>query len=315
MNSSPAQQHIELQTSPDNDKIKHAFASGVGDFFSLTPADQKNNLAFTLLSHDGYNENFLSAGVPLPLLQPADLREGFERNGKGTFELKYTHFSMVINSSRKIPYFTAINIDAAIFRKWKNSLQPSVGNSPRKWAPETAVKGDNFISWNYYKMQHFDIRPYARPRSIYHGEMANRDKRLATSCSFMPPVSTTRGCGITARAAQWQNQEASIVRSVRGTNFKASVFAGPLLSGNGSPVTNTNNRPVPQYWKLVVREKNETIHARAYLTGNEGSLTDMFVAAFSFGDSWSSQISIDQLEKITGMNFNGLGKFELFSPE
>ncbi|MEV6339640.1 DNA/RNA non-specific endonuclease [Nocardia vinacea] len=67
----------------------------------------------------GYNPNFLPANmVALPRLSPALARQAAPnkqaRPGDDPFELRYHHFSVVVNRSRKLAFFTASNIDGSM---------------------------------------------------------------------------------------------------------------------------------------------------------------------------------------------------------
>jgi endonuclease G len=76
---------------------------------SLKPSDDFSDRA-------GYEPGFLSGHVvPLPALSDAQKqiagRNREARRGDNPFELKYHHFSSVVNAERKLPFFVACNID------------------------------------------------------------------------------------------------------------------------------------------------------------------------------------------------------------
>ena len=65
----------------------------------------------------GYSTGFLGLPVPLPNLSAAQ-RKVAARNlsakpGDDPFEVKYQHFSVVVNGVRRLAFFTAVNIDGA----------------------------------------------------------------------------------------------------------------------------------------------------------------------------------------------------------
>lgn len=69
-------------------------------------------------NRDGYDERFLpSFEVPLPKLSAAQQRIAAKVDrrhaGENPFELKYEHFSVLMNRNRRLAFFTATNIDGS----------------------------------------------------------------------------------------------------------------------------------------------------------------------------------------------------------
>ncbi len=66
---------------------------------------------------EGYDEDFLGAVIPVPMPQIADINAAdvltFQdpTGGEQATVLKYTHFSVVMNSARRMCFFSAVNID------------------------------------------------------------------------------------------------------------------------------------------------------------------------------------------------------------
>ncbi|HMO66840.1 MAG TPA: DNA/RNA non-specific endonuclease, partial [Verrucomicrobiota bacterium] len=67
----------------------------------------------------GYDPAFLGAGrlaVPLPKLSAAQRRQAARmigRQGRDAALLHYHHFSLVQHAVRRLPFFTAVNVDGA----------------------------------------------------------------------------------------------------------------------------------------------------------------------------------------------------------
>lgn len=68
-----------------------------------------------LSNRAGYDEHFLNKKLPLPSLAASlkkDLPKLQEQVGThGGHVLDYTHFSVLYNKSKKLPFYTAVNID------------------------------------------------------------------------------------------------------------------------------------------------------------------------------------------------------------
>ena len=70
-----------------------------------TPAEE-------LADRDGYDQEFLSGWkIPLPRLTGAAAQDVRKLPGSRDHVLKYTHFSVVLSASRRMPMYTACNID------------------------------------------------------------------------------------------------------------------------------------------------------------------------------------------------------------
>ena len=104
--------------SPLSDTAAAAPAAGKADAAPALPATQEAALVPSddFSDRGGYEEGFIPGHVvPLPKLSDA-LKQAAARNrearrGDDPFELKYHHFSSVVNAERKLAFFTACNID------------------------------------------------------------------------------------------------------------------------------------------------------------------------------------------------------------
>ena len=73
-------------------------------------------------NREGYDENFLGARLEMPQLDPSVADQASKRiDDPNKSELEYTHFSIVQNKERKMPFFTAVNIDGAQVKEVERS--------------------------------------------------------------------------------------------------------------------------------------------------------------------------------------------------
>ena len=65
--------------------------------------------------YNGYQSNFLGRKVSLPKLSPAQQKDLAKVDGVKDKVAHYFNYSLQVCASRRLPYFTASNIDGACF--------------------------------------------------------------------------------------------------------------------------------------------------------------------------------------------------------
>src|SRR6184192_3821727 len=105
----------------------------------------------------GYDPEFLGAGaqaVPLPAL-PDDLAAQAATNTMAAsdprYVLPYHHFSVVLNSERRLAFFTAVNIDGSLAQEAKRANDRWVFD-PR--VPKEEQTGDDVYAKNDLDLGH-----------------------------------------------------------------------------------------------------------------------------------------------------------------
>src|SRR5689334_18985882 len=91
-------------------------------------------------NHIGYNEMFLDQSLPLPKVRASLLAPLIRSAGH---EIKYTHYSIVVNSKRLLPLMSAVNIRGDDFTNISRA-----GDEP--WDFSDQIKREFQVGNNFY---------------------------------------------------------------------------------------------------------------------------------------------------------------------
>lgn len=262
----------------------------------------------------GYEPGFLSDFVvPLPRLKnnakgrPA--RNLDARIGEDPNELKYHHFSIVMNAERRLAYFTACNIDGKLTRH-VNRADKTVDMHPTitDLQIESAEASDDFsIDWRvnpdeqmgieFYQKQKVPGFPIAQSRDriarmfqkghiIMRGDPAWGTKAMALAgeadsffytnaapqLGFFNQGSRDNHPGEKGKL-RWRAVETYVLRNAVKERERVCVFAGPVFEDD-DPIY--RDHPVPmQFWKIVVWSDGGTPKSIALLASQREVLDEL----------------------------------------
>jgi endonuclease G len=266
----------------------------------LEKKDSTHNADF-FKGRDGYKSNFLGIDVPLLGVSAfgADVAEATEANGKKTKVLKYRHFSVQYSKSRKLPIYTAVNIDGSKSRKVK--------------------RGDDqwFQDLRLPKAMQLGEKDYGR-NVIDRGHMVRREdpvwgtEEVAVQANF-DTFHYTNSCpqhaDLNQRANAWQGLENFILGHARTDGLKVSVFTGPVLRDDDKidPDFKNLGRIPREFWKVVaaIDSDSKDLYASGYIL-SQGRMIQDFTEAIVFGDWNTFQVPISLIAKSTGIDFGAL---------
>lgn len=250
----------------------------------------------------GYQVDFLGGQtkrVPLPKLSDG-LKQQAARlqnisDDDNPFELKYHHYSVVMNKFRKLAFFTAVNIDG------NTSKSPNRAND--KWFYDPRIKRDEQVGNELYEDNPLDRGHLVRRLDPAWGDddqtvkVANDDTFHWTNCS---PQHKNFNQGKNL----WAGLEDYILKNAANKDFKATVFTGPVFDNDD--VEHRGIKIPKSYWKVVVMvKKNNKLSATAYLV-SQAELVANLEAEFVFGQFKTFQVSIENVEELSGLDFGNL---------
>lgn len=251
----------------------------------------------------GYDENFLGEQVALPSLTGANKGKAAPRldDPKRT-ELEYTHFSIVQNKERRMPFFTAVNIDGSKINEVERK---------GKWLFDARISVDHQMGNVAYKKNDLDRGHMVRRRDPVwgkDGERASGDTFVYTNAALQH---------VQLNQHEWLDLENRVLDKAQAEGKKMTVFTGPVFNEN-DPSFDNNGRmkkatKMPQeFWKVVVwKDKEKGLQSEAFvmsqrkdLAGNSGPEDDPKTEA----EFQMYRVPLDQLEKMTQLDFGNLNK-------
>lgn len=255
----------------------------------------------------GYVADFLGPAVALPQVvgAAADVLQ-FGPSGAPETVLRYEHFSVVMSRSRRMCFFSAVNIDGTQSRKsgrvgWRRDpripakqqiLNECYGNPPGKFSRGHMTRREDPV--------------WGPPETAERG---NADSMHVTNTcpqmqAFNSPI--------------WLALEDYALEHARSDGMKITVFTGPYFSSN-DPVYFGVRVPV-RFWKVIafIHDRTGKLCATGYEMGQEQSLPPS-QEEFVFGQFRSPQLGITTQTALTtiearaGLSFGDLVGFDPLS--
>jgi endonuclease G len=251
---------------------------------------------------EGYDSAFLGNGsltVPMPALSSAMMAKVALNNkasGANRHILPYHHYSVIMNGERQVAYVSAVNIDGSESFRLKRDPDRWIAD-PR--IPQSAQTSDALYANNDFDRGHLTRRldpAWGDTQSI--AKRANDDTFHFSNCS---PQHKDFNQG----KALWAGLEDYILDNADTEGFKASVFNGPVFRDDDPPYRGVK---IPrQFWKVVVMVKTGgALSATAYVVSQENLIQALPQEEFVFGAYRTFQVSVAQIEQLTGLSFGSL---------
>lgn len=280
----------------------------------------------------GYNPKFLGIEVDLPKLTAAQqavaARNLKPKAGDDPFEVKYQHFSIVMNGERRLPFFTAGNIDGA-----------SVVNINRKTGVVKSVEDPNGDDEGAeaYERWYDDERIHASQRSdqsLYSSAALKNFQRghmvKRTDPSWGSVERAFRGQADTFHftncapqhekfnpiKTRWAGIEDWITNGSDDEDMRVTVFTGPVLRKD-DPKRSYIQVP-REFWKIVVRVEDGELLATAVLADQTEFISEEESSGSEdlppFPDKLPPeyQCTVREIEELTGLDFGPLRDHDTF---
>lgn len=259
---------------------------------------------------EGYQQDFLGGGslrVPLPELNSLQVRK-LAKTEDGEAELKYQHFSVVMNGERRLAFYTAVNIDGNDLRRPRRVK--SFKLDPR--LPEDRQAGEDLYSRNDLDRGHLIRRLDPCWGSKSDAKTANRDSM------YFPNIAPQHK---NLNQKIWLRLEDHILEKSDEADARISVFVGCLFDDE-DPVQKRTGIKVPMgFWKVVAslgrnrrgRSSQRVLQAQAFIL-HQGHLVKPKDLELFFGQGFEEhQVTIEELERLTGHDFGPLKQADTFA--
>lgn len=238
----------------------------------------------------GYDPKFLGdhVEVPHPKLR-ADLEQDIAPLNSGGTILNYTHFSIVMSKSRRLAFYTAVNLDG-------NQLV-EVKRDRDKWYFDPRIEQKYQCGPDLYKDNEIDKGHLVRRRDPVWGDSAkkaNEDTFHYTNCSPQHKA---------LNQVTWLGLEDYILQNAGKHHLKVSVFTGPVFRSDDIIYREQFQIPA-EFWKVVVMVKEDGhLSATAYLQTQKHLIDNL---EFAFGEYKTYQVAVSKIEALTGLDFGNL---------
>lgn len=248
---------------------------------------------------EGYRADFLGSLVPLPEVIRAKsdiLPVPFDEQGER--ELRYQHFSVVMNRRRRLCFFSAVNIDGGQSRKaarvgWRRDpripasaqiLNECYGDPPR-------------FSRGHMTRREDPVWGAEQAAAIGNADSMHVTNAVPQMQAFNSPI--------------WLALEDYALEHARQDQMRISVFTGPYFDDVNDPVLYGVQVPV-KFWKVIafIHDRTGRLCATGYEMNQQGVLPS--ATEFVFGEFRSRQLgvatqtSIRSIEARSGLSFQGL---------
>ena len=221
------------------------------------------------------------------------------------FELKYEHFSVMMNKQRRLAFFSAATLSAGgRFR---------LSGREDDWLVDTRIKREHQIDNTYYKRNKLDRGHLTRREDMEFGKTVHDAVRSANGTCVFPNCVPQRNIfnqgkakGIGDDVRLWAGLEDFILGHVdpKG-DLSLKVFTGPIFS-DSDPKYRGHKIPL-EFWKVAMGIADGELFATAYLLSQENliDVTDLDEAVHELplGAYKTYQRRVADIENATGLSF------------
>ena len=232
--------------------------------------------------------------MPLPTL-------GAALKPKATAPLPYHHYSVVMNTDRRLAFFTGVNIDGHISH--------AIRRESDRWFFDPRIPREQQTGNEVYVNNELDRGHLVRRLDPAWGSSAKVAK-VANDDTFHYTNSAPQHRDFNANRTTWAGLEDYILKNAKTHDLKVSVFTGPIFDQ-----TDDQYRGVQlprQFWKVVVMVTEEgELSATGYLLSQDellDGLTEAMLEGFSYGVYKTFQVPIKRIETLTGLSFGSLSQ-------
>jgi endonuclease G len=258
-------------------------------------------------SRPGYSSEFLGFDhpVPLPFLNEDLYADAALRSDGGDepHVLKYHHFSICHSKSRRLPFFSAVNIDGT-----------KEANMPRgadRWFLDPRISKDYQLTGGAYSGTPFDRGHLVRRIDPVWGD-DDKQARLAHDDTFHWTNSSPQHAMFNRNRKTWGLIENHILKHTNKAERRASVFTGPVFAEDDPIIVTPGDVEVQlplKFWKVVVCvNEQDQLAASAFLISQE-DIVNAWLEELEFpvtNDVKPFQVSLAEIEQLTELSFGKL---------
>lgn len=245
----------------------------------------------------GYDEGFLGPVVPLPRAPQA----------RPIAVLDYPHFSVTLDTERRLAVVTGVNIDGATLRDL-----PRTGD----WAFDPRVPADQQTGPAVYASNDLDRGHLIRRRDPGWGESALA--RAATEATFVFPNAAPQASDFNQSKELWLGLEDHVLQYAQAERLRLSVFTAPVLADDDPPYRGI--RVPRRFWKVAAWAASgagaDAVIAAAGFLLDQTALIDTREGVMNvvpLGSFRTFQLPVAEIATLAGIDFGELASADVLA--
>jgi len=259
----------------------------------------------------GFNPNFL--GVPVTLPEPtAAIKDDVATLDDGSHELKYHHYSVIMNKARRLAFVSAVNIDAEAAFQHRREKGDKWFFDPR--IDRGLQAGPKFYSTNPLDRGHLTRRDDAAwGHTEEEAKLANDDTFHWTNCAPQHEIFNQSTKAEKQGLLLWGTLENYISEQAANGSKKLCVFNGPIFRDRGSRKDREHRGLlVPrEFWKVIAYLRdNGKLGAVGFVLSQDSLIRELPEEEFVVGPYRPFQVKVRDIMARTGLDFGDLHKHD-----
>jgi endonuclease G len=250
----------------------------------------------SLKAKRGYDPDFLGQPVPLPGLPPELRQQVAPVAGRADGLLHYTHYSVLMHATRRLAIYAVCNIDGLQWRK--------VPRGTDHWYFDPRLARAYQVGEELYKSNKLDQGHLVRRVDPAWGKTFKAAKSATLETFFYTNCAPQHQ---ELNRDLWLGLEEYILGNTDVNDLKVTVFNGPVFRDTDRTYRGVK---IPEnFWKVVVMVRGDSgkLSVTAYMLSQLDFMDDL---EFVFGPYQTYQVPVQQIEKLTGLDFGDLKTYD-----
>lgn len=252
----------------------------------------------------GYDVDFL--GVPVPIAVSDDDVATLIEDGAQS-ELKYLHYSAVMCASRRLAFYTAVNINGSSIRRLgrKDRDPDAPGTEPEAaadvWYFDPRIEERYQLGPEVYDDTVFAFGHMTRRLDPVWG--STRDTRIANDDTFH--MTNCAPQHQTLNSGSWATLEDAVLKFAEEGQRRVTVVTGPVLSPSDPDVLGVACPTA--YYKVVAWKERDAIRAAGFMQWQTKFVDEIRRNLEDLGDSKATfHVPIADIARVTSVDFGPL---------
>ena len=223
-------------------------------------------------------------------------------------ELKYHHYSVILNGKRRVAFVSAVNLDADAPSHYEREGGDRWFYDPR--IDKKFQAGNEFYSNNPLDRGHLTRRADAAwGADDDEAKVANDDTFHFPNCSPQHEMFNQSSKATHEGLLLWGNLENHVAAQAKASNKKLCVFNGPVFRDSDR---SHRGLKVPREFYKIVAFRNDANKPRvvAFVLSQADLIRDLPQEEFEIGDFQPFQVKVRDIESKTKLDFGQLRSFD-----